>query len=80
MAGPLDEHMLAPQFDGLAAVVRALITELSADDTDIRARLVCLGALDHVLEHLVRLARGAAVRRTFSRSSLALSTGPSQLQ
>jgi hypothetical protein len=34
-----EEIMLAPQFDGLAAVVRALISELAANNAELRQRL-----------------------------------------
>jgi hypothetical protein len=31
-----EEMLLAPQFDGLAAVVRAIVSEIAADDTGLR--------------------------------------------
>jgi hypothetical protein len=40
------EVMLAPQFDGLAAVLRALIAELATDNDDLRKKLARAAAAD----------------------------------
>jgi len=37
--GSIEELVLAPQFDGVAAVVRALISELATNDKELRKRL-----------------------------------------
>jgi hypothetical protein len=41
-----EETMLAPQFDGLAAVVRALISQLADDDAELRKKLARAAASD----------------------------------
>jgi hypothetical protein len=40
------EQMLAPQFDGLAAVVRAIVAELAADNIGLREKLARRAAAD----------------------------------
>ena len=44
--GSIEEVALAPQFDGLAAVVRALVSELAANDVELRKRLARSAASD----------------------------------
>jgi hypothetical protein len=41
-----EEMLLAPQFDGLAAVVRAIVSEIAADDTGLRQKLARAAAAD----------------------------------
>jgi septal ring factor EnvC (AmiA/AmiB activator) len=40
------ELMLAPQFDGLAAVLRALVSELESANTGVRQKLARAAATD----------------------------------
>jgi hypothetical protein len=40
------EIMLAPQFDGLAAVLRAIVSELETDQSGIRQKLARAAATD----------------------------------
>ena len=43
---PTEELLLAPQFDGLAAVVRALVSELAERDEGLRRKLALAAAAD----------------------------------
>jgi hypothetical protein len=41
-----EEMMLTPQFDGLAAVIRAIVSELAEDNTGLRQKLARAAAAD----------------------------------